>query len=150
MRSLPSIVTFEISHVSPDDHFAALQIDLCVRGWIEGLGRNRRLHHSHQFPNYVRSIREISHTLPERTPFIILLPLSKNKRRGNFRNGNKILQLGTDIIEALAKPCKFGRGSVLAAHDSPPYGQRGRCPPGFCKCLYNICSHNFHSQTFPP
>ena len=27
MRSLPSIVTLEISHVSFDDHFAALQID---------------------------------------------------------------------------------------------------------------------------
>jgi hypothetical protein len=33
MRSLPSIVTFEISHVSPDDHFAALQIDLSDWGW---------------------------------------------------------------------------------------------------------------------
>ena len=33
MRSLPSIVTFEISHVSFDDHFAALQIDLSDWGW---------------------------------------------------------------------------------------------------------------------
>lgn len=33
MRSLPSIVTFEISHVSFDNHFAALQIDLCAWGW---------------------------------------------------------------------------------------------------------------------
>jgi hypothetical protein len=33
MRSLPSIVTFEISHVSPDDHFAAMQIDLSDWGW---------------------------------------------------------------------------------------------------------------------
>ena len=40
-----------------DDHFAALQIDLCVRGWIEWFWRNCRLHHSHQFPNYVRSIK---------------------------------------------------------------------------------------------
>lgn len=33
MRSLPSIVTFEISHVSFDDHFAAMQIDLSDWGW---------------------------------------------------------------------------------------------------------------------
>ena len=59
-RSLPSIVTLEISHVSFDDHFAALQIDLCVRGWIEGVWRNRHLHHSHQFPNYVCSIKRDS------------------------------------------------------------------------------------------
>ena len=33
MRSLPSIVTLEISHVSFDDHFAALQIKLSAWGW---------------------------------------------------------------------------------------------------------------------
>lgn len=33
MRSLPSIVTLEISHVSFDDHFAAMQIDLSDWGW---------------------------------------------------------------------------------------------------------------------
>ena len=49
MRSLPSIVTFEISHVSPDDHFAALQIDLSDWG--------RKTYcvfaaQSNQFPNY--------------------------------------------------------------------------------------------------
>ena len=65
------------------------------------------------------------HTPSKRTSFIILLPLSKNKRRGNFRNGNKILQLATDIIEALAKP---GRGNVLVARASANRGQRGRCP----------------------
>ena len=54
---------FETSHISADDHFAALQIDLCVRGWIERFWRNRRLHHSHQFPNYVCSIKR-RHTLP--------------------------------------------------------------------------------------
>ena len=87
MHFLCQVSSFlETSYISQDDHFAALQIDLCVRGWIEGLGRNRRLHHSHQFPNYVRSIREISHTLPKRTPFIILLSLRKNKWRGNFRS----------------------------------------------------------------
>ena len=75
----------ETSYISGDDHFAALQIDLCVRGWIEGLWRNRRLHHSHQFPNYVCSIKRDS-TSSKRTPFIILLPLRKNKRRGNFRS----------------------------------------------------------------
>ena len=55
MRSLPSIVTFEISHVSPDDHFAALQIDLNVRGWIGAFATTSRLRNSHQFPNYVIS-----------------------------------------------------------------------------------------------
>ena len=93
MRSSALYRRFETSYISQDDHFAALQIDLCVRGWIEGLGRNRRLHHSHQFPNYVCSIREISHTLPKRTPFIILLSLRKNKWRGNFRSAPDIQNL---------------------------------------------------------
>ena len=35
----------------------------------------------------------------------------------------------SDIAEALAKPRAWeGRGSVLAARDLPPHGQRGRCP----------------------
>ena len=34
----------------------------------------------------------------------------------------------TDSLEALAKPCKFGRGSGDDARDSLSYGQRGRCP----------------------
>ena len=66
MRSLPSIVHLETSHISTDDHFAALQIDLCVRGWIEGLGRNRRLHHSHQFLNYVLSFLAESPHFPQK------------------------------------------------------------------------------------
>ena len=32
--SLPSIVHLETSHISTDDCFAAMQIDLSVRGWI--------------------------------------------------------------------------------------------------------------------
>ena len=63
MRSSAMYRRFETSYISLDDHFAALQIDLCVRGWIEGLWRNRRLYHSHQFPNYVRSIKR-DFTLP--------------------------------------------------------------------------------------
>ena len=34
MRSSAKYRPFEISHVSVGDYFAALQIDLCVRGWI--------------------------------------------------------------------------------------------------------------------
>ena len=44
------------------------------------------------------------------------------------------------FIEALAKPCKFGRGSVPAARDSLSYGQRGRCPSharGFASASIN-------------
>ena len=65
MRSSAMYRRFETSYISLDDHFAAMQIDLCVRGWIEGLGRNRRLHHSHQFPNYVRSIKRDSAPSPK-------------------------------------------------------------------------------------
>lgn len=50
MRSLPSIVTFEISHVSFDDHFAAMQIDLSDWEWKTFGGFFRTL--SNLFPNY--------------------------------------------------------------------------------------------------
>jgi hypothetical protein len=53
-------------------------------------------------------------SLPK-TSFIILLPLRKNKRRGNFRNGNKIQQLGTNIIEAVAKPGRVACPYATAA-----------------------------------
>jgi hypothetical protein len=33
LRSLPCIVHLETSHISTDDHFAELQIDLCDWGW---------------------------------------------------------------------------------------------------------------------
>ena len=36
--TLPSIVHHEVSHVSPDDRFAALQIDCYVRGWERDVG----------------------------------------------------------------------------------------------------------------
>ena len=35
MRSSAKYRPFEISHVSVGDYFAAMQINLCVRGWIE-------------------------------------------------------------------------------------------------------------------
>jgi len=65
MRSSAKYRPTETSYISADDHFAALQIDLCVRGWIEGFWRNRRLHHSHHFPNYVCSIKS-DFTLPHK------------------------------------------------------------------------------------
>ena len=48
------------------------------------------------------------------------------------RDGLVCSQIRTDPhrLEALAKPCKFGRGSVPSALDSPPHweGQRPRYP----------------------
>ena len=53
------------------------------------------------------------------------------------RDGLVCPQIRTDPhrLEALAKPWKFGRGSVPAALDSPPHGQRGRCPSRVAKFL---------------
>ena len=82
MRSSAMYRRFETSYISLDDHFAAMQIDLCVRGWIEGLGRNRRLHHSHQFPNYVRSIkRDFTHSLQKNIVYYTPSPPQKQAAR---------------------------------------------------------------------
>ena len=78
---LQGAVSIETSYISFDDCFAALQIDLCVRGWIEGVWRNLRLHHSHQFPSYVRSIREISHSLTKNAVYYTLSPPQKQAAR---------------------------------------------------------------------
>ena len=86
MRSSASIVRFETSYISGDDHFAALQIDLCVRGWIERLWRNRRMHHSHQFPNYVRSIKRVFTLTHKERRLLYSFPSTKTRRRGNFRS----------------------------------------------------------------
>ena len=49
MRSSAKYRHLEISHVSPDDHFAALQIDLSDWGWKTFGGFAAQ---SYQFPNY--------------------------------------------------------------------------------------------------
>ena len=51
---------------------------ISVQGWIERLERNRRLHHSHQFLNYVLSFLKKGYTSLKRTALIILLLLTKN------------------------------------------------------------------------
>ena len=82
---LPSIDNFETSYISFDDHFAALQIELCVRGWSEGFGRNRRLHHSHQSPNYVRSIKRDSAPSPKERRLLYSFPSAKTSGAEAFR-----------------------------------------------------------------
>ena len=52
--SLPSIVLPEVSHISRDDCFAAMQIDLCVQGWIGAFATTSRLK---RFP----SVPELCH-----------------------------------------------------------------------------------------
>ena len=81
---LQGAVSIETSYISFDDCFAALQIDLCVRGWIEGLWRNRRLHHSHQFPNYVRSIKRDSAPAPKERRLLYSFPSAKTSGAGTF------------------------------------------------------------------
>ena len=49
MRSSAKYRPTETSYISADDHFAALQIDLCVRGWKTFGGFAAQ---SNQFPNY--------------------------------------------------------------------------------------------------
>ena len=93
MRSSAKYRPTETSYISADDHFAALQIDLCVRGWIEGLWRNRRLHHPHQFPNYVRSIKRDSAPSPKERRLLYSFPSAKTRRRGNFPSAPDIRNL---------------------------------------------------------
>ena len=112
---LQGAVSIETSYISFDDCFAALQIDLCVRGWIEGLWRNRRLHHSHQFPNYVRSIREISHTLSKNAVYYTLSPPQKQAAR-------KLSQWKQDS----ATRNRYYRGTCKTLQIRE--GQRPRCP----------------------
>ena len=61
------------------------------------------------------------------------------------RDGLLCPQIHTDPhrLEALAKPCKFGRGSVPAARDSSPYGQRGRCPSRVAKFCAKLTGRRF-------
>ena len=103
MRSSAKYRHLEISHVSPDDHFAAMQIDLCVRGWIDRFGETAAC--TIPISSRTMSVQLKEDTLPhKRTPFIILFPLRENKRRGNFpsapnhpvKNNNNIIQL--DLI----------------------------------------------------
>ena len=102
MRSSAMYRRFETSYISLDDHFAALQIDLCVRGWIEGLWRNRRLYHPHQFPNYVCSIkRDFTLSHKERRT-LYSFPTAKTRRRGNFRSAPDFLDQTDFIVLCLA------------------------------------------------
>lgn len=85
----------EISHVSFGDCFAALQIDLCVRGMDWGVCGTRRLRNSHQFLNYVisglldrRQSAPTSSTLPK-TRQIIALPMPKSNRKSKNSNSGR-------------------------------------------------------------
>ena len=99
---LQGAVSIETSYISFDDCFAALQIDLCVRGWIEGLWRNRRLHHPHQFPNYVRSIKRDSAPPPKECRLLYSVPSTKTRRRGNFPSAPDFLDQTDFIVLCLA------------------------------------------------
>ena len=90
---LQGAVSIETSYISFDDCFAALQIDLCVRGWIEGLWRNRRLHHPHQFPNYVCSIKRDFTLSHKERRLLYSFPVAKTRRRGNFPSAPDIQNL---------------------------------------------------------
>ena len=89
---LPSIVRFEISHVSVDDHFAALQIDFAFEGGLRGFGGTAACTFTISSRTMSVQLKEIP--LPsKRTPFIILLSLRKSKRRGNSPSAPDISNL---------------------------------------------------------
>ena len=77
---LQGAVSIETSYISMDDHFAALQIDLCVRGRIDRFGGSTA--YTIPFPSVPELCpfnQERFHTPSQRTPFIILFPIRKNK-----------------------------------------------------------------------
>ena len=74
---LPSIATLKFLTFRSTTALQLCKL-ISVQGWIERLERNRRLHHSHQFLNYVLSFLKKVHTSLKRTALIILLLLTKN------------------------------------------------------------------------
>ena len=83
---------------------------ISVQGRLEGLWRNRRLHHSHQFPNYVCSLREDTHPLINERRLLYSFPSSKTSGAETFapRQSGFLIAPNTERLQQHALGRRLG------------------------------------------